>query len=196
MPANIENEQTLIIEAKYIGLCLKCLGDNIVTLGYNHKNNALKFRILEALTNSKEPMTTRDIEYQTGIHYTKISSAMSHYQEIVKRNGKVIKLPYIQRLAKKGPNGLYRYKITKKGKEAYIAYLQRIRYGFDLNRVRKVPKRTENYGKYPHHPIRKAEDFDLLPEQLLPYFTINKNGKQLGLDRLEHVLYILSLTLI
>lgn len=162
---------------------------HIVTLGYNHKNNALKFRILEALVNSKNPMTTRDIEYETGIHYTKISSAMSHYQKIVKKNGKIskiIKLPYIQRLAKKGPNGLYRYRITKKGKEAYITYLQRIRRGFDLNRVRKVPKRTENYGKYPHHPIRKAEDFDLLPEQLLPYFTINKYGKQLGLDKPEH----------
>ncbi|RPJ77593.1 MAG: hypothetical protein EHM20_05875 [Alphaproteobacteria bacterium] len=62
----------------------------------------MKFRILEALTNSKESMTTRDIEYDTGIHYTKISSAMSHYPKIVKKNGEVIKLPYIQRLAKKG----------------------------------------------------------------------------------------------
>lgn len=142
MSADSGNEQTLIVEASDIGLCLKCLGDNIVTLGYNHKNNALKFRILEALTNSKKPLTTRDIEYQTGIHYTKISSAMSHYQKIVKKNGKIIKLPYIQRLAKKGPNGLYRYRITQKGKEAYVAYLQRIMLGFDLNRVRKVPKRT------------------------------------------------------
>ena len=57
---------------------------------------------------------------------------------------------------------LYRYRITKKGKEAYIAYLQRIRRGFDLNRIRKVPKRTENYEKYPHHPIRKTEDFDFV----------------------------------
>jgi len=40
---------------------------------------------------------------------------MSHYQKIVKQNGKIIKLPYIQRLEKKGPNGFYRYKITKPG---------------------------------------------------------------------------------
>lgn len=81
--------------------------------GYHHKTNALKFRILEALVWSKEPLTVRDIESKTGIYYTKISFAMSHYRKIVKRNGKIIKLPYIQRLTKKGPNGLYRYKITK-----------------------------------------------------------------------------------
>ena len=75
----------------------------------------MKFRILEALINSKNPMTTRDIEYETGIHYTKISSAMSHYQKIVKKNGKVIKLPYIQRLAKKGPNGLIQIQNYKEG---------------------------------------------------------------------------------
>ena len=151
----------------------------------------MKFRILEALTNSKESMTTRDIEYDTGINYTKISSAMSHYQKIAKNNGEVIELPYIQRLAKKDPNGLYRYRITKKGTEAYISYLQRIRCGFDLNRLKRTPTHTENYCKYPHNPIRKAEYFDLLPEQLLFYFGITKNdGERYGLEKAGQVLGI------
>lgn len=68
-------------------------------------------------------MTVRDIEYETGIHCIHISSAMSHYQKLRTRKGKVKQLPYIQRLAKKGPNGLYRYRITKKGIEAYVSYL-------------------------------------------------------------------------
>lgn len=136
-------------------------------------------------------MTTRDIEYETGIHYTKISSAMSHYQKIVKKNGEVIRLPYIQRLKKKGSYGLYRYKITKKGKEAYLVYLQRIRRGLELNRLKHVPKNTENYCKYPHTPIRKVEDLDLLPEQLLPYFGTTKHGgEQYGLEKSEQVLRI------
>jgi predicted Zn-ribbon and HTH transcriptional regulator len=87
----------------------------VTDFGYRHKTNALKFRILEALVWSKEPLTVRDIESKTGIYHTKINCAMSHYQKIVKQNGKIIKLPYIQRLEKKGPNELFRYKITKPG---------------------------------------------------------------------------------
>jgi hypothetical protein len=104
-----------------------------------------------------------------------------HYQKIAKKNSKIIELPYIQRLAKKflivfintGSRKRVRgvHNLPTKNKACF------------RHRVRKGPKRTENYGKYPHHPIRKAEDFDLLPEQLLPYFTINKNGKHLGLDK-------------
>lgn len=137
------SEQNYIIEARYIGLCLKYQVIRIVTLGYYHKQNFLKFRILDSLIKSGNPMTTRDIEYETGIHYTKISSAMSHYQKITRKNGEVIRLSYIQRLRKKGPNGLYSYKITKKGKEAYISYLQRIKRGVNLNRLKRVPKHTE-----------------------------------------------------
>lgn len=125
--------------------------------------NFLKFRILEALINSEEPLTTHDIEKITGVQYTIISSAMPRYQKIHKKNGKVIKLPYIQRLAKKGPNGLYRYKITQKGIEAYFQYLQRIRHGFSLKRVGKI-QHMETYGKFPCGPIKTVEDLELRPK--------------------------------
>jgi len=154
----------------------------MVTLGYSHRFNGLKFRILEALMWADEPLTVRDIEYKTGIHCTNISSAMSHYQKLHKKSGKIIKLPYIERLEKKGPNGLYRYRITKKGKEAYIAYLSRIKDGKILNRFR-----------YPNHPIKKIktiEGYTLQPEQLLPYVKINKNGLKMGFDKAEDVLRI------
>ena len=156
----------------------------MVTLGYSHKFNGLKFRILEALMWADEPLTVRDIEYKTGIHCTNISSAMSHYQKLHKKNGKTIKLPYIERLEKKGPNGLYRYRITKKGKEAYIAYLSRIKDGKILNRFR--------YPDDPDRPIKKIktrEGYTLQPEQLLPYVKINKNGLKMGLSKPEHALY-------
>jgi len=86
---------------------------------------------------------------------------MSRYQKIHKKNGKIIKLPYIQRLQKKGPNGLYRYKITQKGMVAYFLYLQRIRRGFNLKRVGKI-QHMETYGKFPCGPIKTEEDLKLL----------------------------------
>lgn len=184
-------KQTLIIVAQYTYLDIKLSGDNIAAFGYAHGTNFLKFRILEAIYKSKEPLTTRDIERITGVQYTTISSAMSRYQKIPKRNGKTIKLPYIQRLAKKGPNGLYRYKITKKGIEAYFQYLQRIRRGSSLKRVGK-PQRMETYGKFPCGPIRIEEDIKLLPEQLLPYYSMTQMGKAFdeehGLDKETHIL--------
>lgn len=161
----------------------------MAAFGYAHKTNFLKFRILEALYKSKEPLTTRDIERITGVQYATISAAMSRYQKIHKRNGTTIKLPYIQRLAKKGPDGLYRYKITKKGIEAYFQYLQRIRRGSSLKRIGK-PQRIETYGKFPCGPIRTEEDMKLLPEQLLPYYVITQAGKEFGLDKVEYALYI------
>lgn len=146
-------------------------------IGYSHKFNALKFRILEALYKSKEPMTVRDIEYETGIHCTNISSAMSHYQKIHKRNGKTIKLPYIQRLAKKGPNGLLRYKITKKGIEAYVSYLSRIHDGVTLNRI-----------KYPNHQVNIIKTDVAVPlDQLIPYMKINKSGMKEGFETVEEI---------
>ena len=51
--------------------------------------------------------------------------------------------------------------------------------------------RTETYHKYPHAPIRKVEDLDILPEQLLPNFGITKyGGEQFGLEKAEQVLSI------
>ncbi|KKG83057.1 MarR family transcriptional regulator [Methanosarcina mazei] len=180
--------------ALHIYFNIKYVGDeNIAAFGYAHKTNFLKFRILEALVNSEEPLTTRDIEKITGVQYTTISAAMSRYQKIHKKSGATIKLPYIQRLAKKGPNGLYRYKITKKGIEAYFQYLQRIRRGFSLKRVGK-PQRMETYGKFPCGPIRIEEDMKLLPEQLMPYYSMTQMGKAFdeehGLDKETHILRI------
>jgi hypothetical protein len=189
MPADRGNEQTFIIEASDIGLYIKLSGDNIAAFGYAHKTNFLKFRILEALYKSKEPLSTRDIERITGVQYTTISAAMSRYQKIHKKSGATIKLPYIQRLQKKGSNGLYRYKITQKGIEAYFQYLQRIRRGFSLKRVGKI-QLMETYGKFPCGPVRTEEDLKLLPEQLLPYYVITQAGKDFGLDKVEYALYI------
>lgn len=174
--------------ALYIYFDIKLSGDIIAAFGYAHKTNFLKFRILETLINSEEPLTTRDIEKITGIQYTTISSAMSRYQKIHKRSGTTIELPYIQRLAKKGPNGLYRYKITQKGIEAYFLYLQRIRRGFSLKRVGKI-QLMETYGKFPCGPIRTEEDLKLLPEQLLPYYSITEYGKQ-HIKKKETILYM------
>ena len=92
---------------------------------------------------------------------------------------------------KKSPNGLYRYRIIKKGKVAYLSYLQRIRRGLELNRLKRVPKHTENYCKYSHGTIKTAQDFDLLPEQLLSYFGVTKHGDEwYGLEKAGQVLGI------
>lgn len=150
----------------------------------------MKFRILDALYKSKEPLTTRDIERITGVRRATISAAMFRYQNIHKKSGKVIKLPYIQRLKAKGPDGLYRYKITKKGIEAYVSYLHRIRQGVSLKRVGKK-ERMETYCKYPQHKLKTASDFELLPSQLLPYYVITTEGKEFdekyGIDKATHV---------
>ena len=124
-------------------------------------------------------MTVRDIEYETGIHHTNISSAMSHYRKIHKRSGATIKLPYIQRLDKKGPNGLCRYKITKCGIEAYVSYLSRLRDGITLNRI-----------KTPDHQVDKftIENSEVKPEQLIPYIKIRRTGIELGLSEPKHAL--------
>ena len=109
-----------------------------------------------------EPLTTRDLEKILGVQRETISSAMSRYQKIHKRNGNTIKLPYIERLRAKAPDGAYRYKITKKGIEAYVSYLGRISSGISLRRVGKK-ERMETYGKYPQLKLNKRSGYDLLP---------------------------------
>lgn len=99
---------------------------------------------------------------------------MSRYQNKKKRNGVVVKLPYIERLAKKGSHGLYRYRITKRGKEAYVDYLSRIRSGVTLNRIR-----------YPDHPvksIRSESDLTVARINLLPYYSITNDGIEAGMN--------------
>lgn len=115
---------------------------------------------------------------------------MSRYQYKRKRNGTTIKLPYIERLPKKGPNGLYRYKITKKGVEAYFDYTQRIKHGMGLKRVGK-PQHMETYNRSPQNSVRSAADLEISSEQLLPYYVITEEGKQY-LNRIEDVLYVES----
>jgi hypothetical protein len=152
----------------------------------------LKFRILEALMWADEPLTTRDLEKILGVQRSRISAAMSRYQKIHKRNGKVIKLPYIQRLEKKAPNGAYRYKITKKGIEAYVAYLPRIRRGVSLNRVSDEIQHMETYCRYPQYKLKTRSDYNLLPAQLLPYYSITQMSKAFdeehGIDKETHIL--------
>lgn len=58
----------------------------MAAFGYAHRINFLKFRIIEALFYSKEPLTTRNIEKITGVQYTTISAAMSGYQKISKKD--------------------------------------------------------------------------------------------------------------
>ena len=188
---NILCEQTFIIKALDIYFDIKLSGDNIVALGIAHGNNFLKFRILEALMWADEPLTTRDLEKILGVQRATISAAMSRYQKVHKKSGKIIKLPYIERLAKKGPNGLYRYKITKKGIEAYVAYLQRIRRGVSLNRVSDEIRHMETYCRYPQRKLNTRSDFELLPAQLLPYYVITQAGKEFdekyGIDKETHI---------
>ena len=164
----------------------------MVALGIAHGNNFLKFRILEALMWADKPLTTRDIEKITGVQRATISAAMSRYQKINKRSGKIITLPYIQRLEKKAPSGAYRYKITMKGIAAYVAYLQRIRRGVSLNRVSDEIQHMETYGKYPQRKLKTMGDFELLPAQLLPYYSMTQMGKAFdeehGLDKETHIL--------
>jgi predicted transcriptional regulator len=189
---NILCEQTFIIEALDIDLHIKLSGDNMVALGIAHGNNFLKFRILEALMWADEPLTTRDIEKILGVQRATISAAMSRYQKIHKRSGKIITLPYIERLKAKAPNGAYRYKITKKGIEAYVAYLQRIRRGVSLNRVSDEIQHMETYCRYPpRSKLKTRSDYNLLPEQLLPYYSMTQMGKAFdeehGLDKETHI---------
>jgi hypothetical protein len=162
----------------------------MVALGIAHGNNFWKFRILEALMWADEPLTTRDIEKILGVQRATISSAMSRYQKIHKKSGKIITLPYIERLKAKAPNGAYRYRITKKGIEAYVSYLGRIRSGISLKRVGKK-ERMETYGKYPQLKLNKRSDFELLPAQLLPYYSITQMGKEFdekyGIDKETHI---------
>ena len=96
--------------------------------------------------------------------------------------GKIIKLPYIQRLEKKGPNGLYRYKITKPGIKAYVSYLGRIKRGFNLKRIGKV-QRMETYGKWDHSKPKIREDYNVTPEMLAPYIGLRKRGYELKLSK-------------
>lgn len=99
---------------------------------------------------------------------------MSRYQYKKKRNSEVIKLPYIERLEKKGSRGLYRYRITKRGREAYVDYLSRIRDGVTLNRIR-----------YPDHSVRAihcASDLTVSRIELLPYYSITNDGIEAGMN--------------
>jgi hypothetical protein len=150
----------------------------VVRTGYYHKNNVLKFRILEAaIFLPFETFTTRDIEAATGIDFKTVGGALGHYHKVG--------ITYFRRMPKKGAGHghPYRWKITKKGIEAYLAYLMRIRRGFDLNRRSTKIKRMPSYGKFKYEKLNsleglKLEDLKLLPGQLEGYIGITKRGAE------------------
>jgi hypothetical protein len=143
----------------------------------------LKFRILEVLAWAKEPMTSQDIANALGVSYGKVNCVLAQYK---KKD-----MPYFIRLSKKtGLRGrTIRYKISKSGLIIYLKCLVRIKRGFDLNFRGKKVKRMETYGKYDHSKPKCREDYNLLPEQLIPYLGITKHGIELGLN-IDDVVYI------
>ena len=115
----------------------------MVRTGYYHKNNVLKFRILEAAVNlPSETFTTRDIEAATGIDFKAVGGALGHYHKVG--------IKYFRKMPKKGSGHghPYRWKLTKKGIDAYQAYLMRIKRGFDLNRQSTKIKRMRATGNF------------------------------------------------
>jgi hypothetical protein len=67
----------------------------MVRTGYYHKNNVLKFRILEAAFYlPSETFTTGDIEAATGIDFKTVGGALGHYHKVG--------ITYFRRMPKKG----------------------------------------------------------------------------------------------
>jgi hypothetical protein len=162
----------------------------VVRTGYYHKNNVLKFRILEAAFYLPyETFTTRDIEAVTGIDFKTVGGALGHYHKVG--------ITYFRRMPKKGPGHghPYRWKLTKKGMVAYNAYLMRIKRGFDLNRRSRKVKRMPSYGKFKFEKPKNLEDFKLLPGQLEGYIGItNRGAEEMGIteDNLLEVAGLVS----
>ena len=145
----------------------------MVRTGYYHKNNVLKFRILEAAFHlPSETFTTRDIEAATGIDFKTVGGALGHYHKVG--------IGYFKRMPKKGSGHghPYRWKLTKKGIVAYNAYLMRIKRGFDLNRRSTKIKHMPSYGKFKFEKPKSLEDLKLLPGQLEGYIGITKLGAE------------------
>jgi hypothetical protein len=145
----------------------------LVRTGYYHKNNVLKFRILEAAFHLPlETFTTRDIEAVTGIDFKTVGGALGHYHKVG--------IGYFRRMPKKGPGHghPYRWKITEKGFYAYKKYLMRIKRGFDLNRRSTKIKRMPSYGKFKFKKPESLEDYKLLPGQLEGYIGITRLGAE------------------
>jgi hypothetical protein len=151
--------------------------------GYYHKYNFLKFRIMEAaLWHCGDEFTTRDIEAATGIPFTKVGDALLRW----KKRG----CGYFRVMPKRLPHGALRYKITKKGIEIYIRLLMRIKRGIDLNMLRPTPRLLETHDLYDKKRPKSIEDYKLLPEQLVPYIGITKQGvEEFGIDK-EKVLVV------
>lgn len=128
-------------------------------LCYYHKHNFLKFRILEVLAWTKEPMTSQDIASGLGVSYGKVNCVLAQYR----KKG----IPYFIRLPKKtGLRGrTIRYKISKSGIQMYFLCVMRLKRGFNLNFTSTKMKRMPTYGQYDHSKPKFREDFNLLPER-------------------------------
>jgi hypothetical protein len=61
---------------------------------------------------------------------------------------------------------------------AYLAYVMRIKHGFDLNRRSTKVKRMPSYGKFKFDKPKSLEDLKLLPGQLEGYIGITKLGAE------------------
>jgi hypothetical protein len=145
----------------------------MIRTGYYHKNNVLKFRVLEAAFHfPSETFTTRDIEAATCIDFKTVGGALGHYHKVG--------IGYFKRMPKKGSGHghPYRWKITSKGMEAYRAYLLRIKRGFDLNLRSTKIKRMPSYGKFKFEKPKCLKDWKLLPGQLDGYIGITKLGAE------------------
>lgn len=66
----------------------------------------------------------------------------------------------------------------------------RIKREIDLNILRPTPRLLETHGLYDKKRPKSIEDYKLLPEQLVPYIGITKQGvEEFGIDK-EKVLMV------
>lgn len=136
--------------------------------GCYHIFNAFKFRLAEAyVKNQITVATTKELEALTGIPRARIARMMCHY---TKR-----KYGYFRRLPKK--DGYFiRYKITDYGIMFYFKCVKRIKLGFDLNMLKKVPKRMSTYRGLRKIRLDIAQDRVITLGEFSPYIGLTKQG--------------------
>ena len=107
--------------------------------GYYHRYQVTAFRVLQACVRMPQRIfMVADIATYTGLSKHTISETIRRWIKYDFR--------YLTRLPKRrGIGGGYQYKIRKHGIETYIALKKRIRRGFDLNQMQRIPKRTDCY---------------------------------------------------
>lgn len=116
-----------------------------------------------------KPFTANDISKLTGLESARISKALTHYH--------VHNLHYFRRLKIKSPDHCYRYVMNKKCKKTYIAFVRRIKSGFDLNLKKSTPLKMETYAGTQNIQIKSIDDLFISPEQIKPYIRLTSQGK-------------------